>query len=136
LACGIEIISDQNNAPAIKQPCAAHKNHICSIYGERPGSCRAFQCKLLKRFNANEITQTEAFAIVRAAAICRDRVKQTMRKVFAGNNCTFDEFTLRLRASWKDAASVEEKQRISELFRGFAELWLYINKHFHDHWLR
>jgi hypothetical protein len=30
LACGIEIVSDQNNVPTIKQPCNVHKNHYAA----------------------------------------------------------------------------------------------------------
>jgi hypothetical protein len=136
LACGIEIVSDQNNVPTIKQPCNAHKNHLCSVYSERPHSCRSYQCKLLQQFKRNEVTQTEALAIIREAVACRDEVKRTMRPVFGESYCTFDEFTLRLRAGWANAASGEEKERLSELFSGFAMLWRYINKHFHDCWQR
>jgi Fe-S-cluster containining protein len=135
-AFGIEIISDQNNGSAIKQPCASHKNHLCSIYADRPRSCRAFQCKLLKRVTANETSEAEALAIIRQAVAYRDRVRQVMSRVFGGNACTFDDFTLRLRANWKNAASFEEKERVSELFSAFAQLWWNINKYFHDRWLR
>jgi hypothetical protein len=135
-ACGLEIVSDQKNAPAIRQPCSAHKNCACSIYAERPSSCRSFQCKLLKRFKRNEIPQAEALAIIREAVAYRDHVKRTMRPVFGENFCTFNEFTLRLRAGCKNAASAKEKEQISELFRNFAVLWRYIDRHFQDRWLR
>ena len=59
-----------------------------------------------------------------------------MRPVFGVDHCTFDRFNLRLRTYWKDATSIEEKERISRLFGEFAVLWRYINEHFQDRWLR
>jgi hypothetical protein len=58
---------------------------------------------LLQQFKRNEVTQTEALAIIREAVACRDEVKRTMRPVFGESYCTFDEFTLRLRAGWANA---------------------------------
>lgn len=146
----VEIESDDNDAALaldiqtvgepgpriLKQHCPAHKNCSCTIYQNRPNTCRNFQCALLKRFNKHRISQAEALKIIRDAVKLRDEVKRGMRSALGENNYSFDEFTARLKARWKDADSVEARDRVSELFRKFAILWLCINKNFHDRWQR
>jgi uncharacterized protein len=120
----------------LKQHCPTHKNCSCQIYQNRPNACRNFQCALLKRFNKHEISQAAALKIIRDATTLRDEVKESMRSAFGENNYSFDEFTVRLKTRWKDADSLEARDRVSELFRKFAILWLCINKHFRHQWQR
>ena len=122
--------------PTLKQCCAAYKNGLCSIYPNRPNACRTFRCALLKRFEANEISEAEALKIIREALTLRDDLRGEIRAAFGDTDCTLDEFTRRLKAKRQDAASVEAKDRISELFRKFAVLWVCVNKHFRDQWQR
>jgi uncharacterized protein len=116
--------------PALKQPCAAYRDHACSIYPDRPRACRQFRCALLQHFKANKISEGDALDLIRNAITLRDNVKAQMRTVFNEGDCNFDAFTLRLRSRWKDATSAEAKARVSALFKDFAALWFCINKHF------
>src|SRR5262245_58774440 len=38
-----------------KQPCAAYRRKLCSVYAYRPRVCRTFECKLLKKYLSAEI---------------------------------------------------------------------------------
>jgi uncharacterized protein len=127
-ACRIQILLDKNPL-AFKQPCAAYKNCTCTIYADRPRNCRDFQCVLLKRFKANAISQTEALKLIRDAISLRDDVKRNILATFGENNWALAEFTLRLKAKWKDA-SVGAKGRYAELFRRFVALQLCLDKSF------
>jgi hypothetical protein len=134
-ALGVGFVSDVAE-PALKQPCAAYKNCACTIYADRPRACRQFRCALLRRFKANKISRDDALDVIRKAIALRDNVKQQMRAVFSEDHCNFDQFTLRLRSRWKDAASAEAKTSVSALFQSFAVLWFYIRKHFRPEWQR
>ena len=50
--------------PKMKLPCESRQGNICAIYNERPGRCRAYQCKLLKKYMSGEIPRTQAIAII------------------------------------------------------------------------
>jgi len=132
---GIQILSD-TASPAFKQCCAAYKNGSCSIYAERPHACRSFRCALLKRFEANKISQAEALKIIREAVTLRDELKREMCVAFGNGDGTLDQFSAQLKDRWNNATSVEAKDRVSAVFRKFAALWLCINKHFQKQWQR
>jgi hypothetical protein len=136
LARGIEIVSDRKSTSAIPQPCIAHKNCLCSIYADRPSSRRSFECKLLRRFQKNKISQHQALTIIHEAVGLRDAMKQAMHAVLDTGNCSFDDFTRHLQTRFKEAVTAEAKEVTSELFRRFAALWLCVNKHFRDQWQR
>ena len=51
----------------MKLPCESRKTNFCAIYNERPGRCRAYQCKLLKKYMNGEVPRVEAMAIVAQA---------------------------------------------------------------------
>ena len=134
---GLSVAAVSNEAkPAFRQPCAAYTNCACSIYPDRPHTCREFRCALLRRFKANKISTSDALDVIRKAIILRDDVKQQMRALFHEDECNFDNFTLRLKSRWKDANSAEAKARVAALFQSFAALWFCINKHFRKQWQR
>ena len=122
--------------PALVQPCTAYRNCACTIYVDRPRSCRQFRCALLRHFKENKISRGDALDVIRNAITLRDDVKRQMPAVFGEDHCNFDKFTLRLRSKWKDASSAEAKERVSALFHSFAALWFHINKHFKAQWQR
>jgi uncharacterized protein len=51
---GLEI--DDTDRPVLVQPCAALKNKRCSLYQFRPKCCRTFECRLLKKVKAGELS--------------------------------------------------------------------------------
>ena len=45
----------------IPQPCPAHNPADgCVVYADRPGNCRKFHCRLLKRFQSGKISKSRA----------------------------------------------------------------------------
>lgn len=134
VARGIEIFQDRKPA-ALRQPCAAYKNCACSIYAERPDKCRAFQCILLKRFEANEVSGSDALKIIHDARSLRDEVKRAMPTDFDDRGGPLPGLTPRLMSKWKDTASIDARDQVSEIFGKFAALWLCINRNFRDGWL-
>lgn len=122
--------------PAFKQPCMAYKNCLCGIYAERPHNCRKFQCGVLKRFTASELSYAEASEIIREAVTARDEVSEKMLATFGEYGCTLENFTTRLKTRWENATSIEAKDEVTDIFRKFAALWLCINQNFRKGWLR
>jgi len=49
-----------HDGPAFRLPCPRHRDGRCSIYEERPAACRGFQCKLLRRYLAGEISAEDS----------------------------------------------------------------------------
>ena len=66
---------------AFAQPCACFDGKLCGIYGDRPKRCRLFECGLLKRIKADEMSagaalKKSAAAKQRAGAV-RDLLRQS-----------------------------------------------------------
>lgn len=62
-AFGLELMGlkiDRDDVPALPLPCTALKGKRCSIYKNRPNTCRRFECKLLQRANRGEVSVAEA----------------------------------------------------------------------------
>jgi Fe-S-cluster containining protein len=45
---------------AFAQPCACFDGKLCEIYGDRPKRCRTFECGLLKKVGADELSADAA----------------------------------------------------------------------------
>lgn len=50
LAVYLEHNDEDGDYEAFHLPCPGHKEHLCSIYSQRPEACRHYQCLLLRRF--------------------------------------------------------------------------------------
>ena len=80
-ASGIHVLLDRDPR-VFKQPCAAHKNCACTVYADRPHSCRSYQCELLKRFKANEVSMDETLRIIRTAVTLKNEVRSSNDSCF------------------------------------------------------
>lgn len=66
------------------QPCPAH--HLaCTVYRERPGACRHYQCALLKQHLAGLTSWEEAAEIVSRARALRDRARASIEAVLGAH---------------------------------------------------
>jgi Fe-S-cluster containining protein len=63
---------------AFAQPCACFDGKICSIYGSRPKRCRQFECGLLKKVIAEEITASAALKKISTAKIQAEKVRDLL----------------------------------------------------------
>ena len=66
------------------QPCACFDGKLCQIYAERPARCRTFECKLLQKTEAGEVTVPMALKSIADARRVTDAVRKLVREL--GNN--------------------------------------------------
>src|ERR1035441_8546815 len=63
---GLTIEKKGKNKLAFAQPCACFDGKLCGIYHDRPKRCRLFECGLLKRVDAGEMTPGAALKKIRS----------------------------------------------------------------------
>jgi len=61
------------------QPCPAYQESQCSIYLERPGRCRLFECRQLQRVASGEISESAAREKISEAVQLVARVNQLLQ---------------------------------------------------------
>lgn len=61
-------------------PCACLAGALCTIYEERPGRCRSFECELLTDVNRGVMTVARARAIIDDVRARRHRVAEDLPK--------------------------------------------------------
>jgi len=72
---GLEL-DDDGDGYVLPQPCAALDGCRCTIYAQRPGSCRAFECALLQKLQRGDIGPRHALIAVERA---RARIREVER---------------------------------------------------------
>lgn len=77
-ALGLKLHNKGRMKFAFSQPCACFNGTLCRIYGDRPKRCRLFECGLLKRVNANEMTAKAALRKITEAKKRADRVRELL----------------------------------------------------------
>jgi hypothetical protein len=70
----------QTHEPGPAQPCPAHR-YACTVYRDRPGACRHYECALLRRHRAGEVDEGEARAIVARARTLGQRARTDIEAV-------------------------------------------------------
>jgi Fe-S-cluster containining protein len=63
------------------QPCSCLEGKLCRIYADRPARCRTFECRLLKRAVAGEVTERAALKSIQEARTCADKVRRILREL-------------------------------------------------------
>lgn len=61
------------------QPCGCLDGKLCRIYRDRPARCRKFECRLLKRAEAGEVSERAALRSIRNARRCAENVRRILR---------------------------------------------------------
>jgi uncharacterized protein len=64
---------------AFAQPCVCFDGTFCRIYGDRPKHCRLFECGLLKRVEAKEMSADAALKRISEARQCAGKVRALLR---------------------------------------------------------
>ena len=59
---GLDVDTDDGDADVLPLPCAALRGTWCRIYAQRPQTCRAFACRLLRDAQRGDVTADEALA--------------------------------------------------------------------------
>jgi uncharacterized protein len=58
-----------------QQPCTAFGAGQCGVYDGRPSVCRKYRCLLLRRYEAGDVSRSEASALIARTTALRDRVR-------------------------------------------------------------
>ena len=66
---------------AFHQPCACFDGKLCRIYEDRPYRCRQFDCGLLKRVAANELTAGAALKKISETKRHAEKVRELLRSL-------------------------------------------------------
>lgn len=66
---------------AFVQPCRCFDGRLCQIYGDRPKRCRTFECGLLKRVQAGEMTASAALKRIAGAKKLVEKVRGSLHRL-------------------------------------------------------
>ena len=66
---------------AFAQPCACFDGKLCRIYDDRPKRCRTFECGLLKKVAADELSTGAALKKISSAKILAETVRGRLRSL-------------------------------------------------------
>lgn len=70
-----------NSPDKFVQPCTAFSSGLCSIYHERPGHCRKFECHLLLDLKSGAVNHAEARQVVREALAALATTTRLLREL-------------------------------------------------------
>src|SRR5664279_5086249 len=70
---------------AFAQPCACFDGKLCAIYADRPLRCRKFECGLLKKVEADEMTAGAALKEISEAKKRAENVRGLLRQSGQGD---------------------------------------------------
>ncbi|CAK0779782.1 conserved hypothetical protein [Gammaproteobacteria bacterium] len=112
-----------------RQPCPLYREQRCSAYPNHPPTCRAYQCALLKKYHAGEITFEQSEKIVqRAQELYVDVLEQLP------NDYSFDQLKKEMAQDGDFGSglfgSPELRQANAEFLLTVAKLTMFLRKHF------
>lgn len=134
-ALGLALIPSRGNAGGRRflQPCRALDGCRCRIYTERPQHCRLFECALLQRVKAGDVSPAEGLRIIGEA---RNRLERVQKLLADLGEVDHD---LDLRSQLRAAARRLERHgrdpvsaaRFSELSLQIHDLYLLVRERFY-----
>ncbi len=78
---GLTLESKGKSRLAFAQPCACFDGRLCKIYHNRPKRCRLFDCGLLKKVDAGEMTAGAALKKISEAKQRVNKVRELLRSL-------------------------------------------------------
>ena len=75
---GMEVFR-KGRKQCFNQPCACYDGKLCGIYAARPKRCATFECRLLQRAQAGEISSAAALKAIAEVRRGADRVRELVR---------------------------------------------------------
>jgi Fe-S-cluster containining protein len=78
---GLTLLKKTRITTAFAQPCACFDGKLCRIYAERPKRCGLFECGLLKKVEAGEMTPAAALKKISAARKRAGEVRELLRSL-------------------------------------------------------
>jgi uncharacterized protein len=123
-------ISVEAGSRALKQPCPAHKSCVCTVYADRPSTCRAYQCVLLKRIERNEISRDAALGVIRETISLKNQVREQMLGASGDSEWHLSMFTSGFTERMQDSSPDQREKCYAPLFRTFVALQSRLDKYF------
>jgi Fe-S-cluster containining protein len=78
---GLSLEKKEQGKLAFAQPCACFDGKLCRIYDDRPKRCRTFECGLLKKVGADELSAAAALKKISEAKILAGKVRELLRSL-------------------------------------------------------
>lgn len=78
---GLTLFQKTKTRLAFSQPCGCFDGRLCRIYGDRPKRCRLFECGLLKKVEAGEMTAAAALKTISKAKAQAENVRELLRSL-------------------------------------------------------
>ncbi len=127
---GLTLEKKGKNKIAFAQPCACFDGKLCQIYDDRPKRCRAFECGLLKKVAAEEITAGAALKKISAAKIQAEKIRALLRLPGQGERMALTHrYAAAMRAPI-DLADANSADRRGELMLAVGELMQLLERDF------
>jgi len=122
-------IETMRDGSGFRQPCSLHRQGRCSAYPNHPAPCRAYACKLLKKYLVGEIAYEQAAQIIQNALEIYSEVIAQLPPDFSFSRL-LEEIN---KDSIRDIFDSEEGRRQNaELLLAVARLTVYTRKHFDE----
>jgi uncharacterized protein len=78
---GLSLAKKGKTKLAFAQPCACFDGKFCTIYADRPKRCRLFQCGLLKKVEAGEMSANAALKKIAEAKALAQKVRDLLQSL-------------------------------------------------------
>lgn len=95
------------------QPCACLGGKLCRIYAERPARCRTFECRLLQRTQAGEVTERAALKTIQATRRRAENVRRILREL--GDTGETVPLSRRYQKMMREPIDLSADERIGDL---------------------
>jgi Fe-S-cluster containining protein len=78
---GLTLVKKGKTKLAFAQPCACFDGKFCTIYADRPKRCRLFECGLLKKVEAGEMSASAALKRIAEAKALAKKVRDLLQSL-------------------------------------------------------
>jgi len=95
------------------QPCSCLEGKLCRIYKERPTRCRTFECRLLQRTQAGEVTERAALKTIQATRRRAENVRRILREL--GDTDETVPLSRRYQKMMREPIDLSAGERIGDL---------------------
>jgi Fe-S-cluster containining protein len=106
------------------QPCSCLEGNLCRIYADRPMRCRTFECRLLQRTQAGEVTERAALKTIQATRRRAENVRRILREL--GDTDEAVPLSRRYQRMMREPVDLSAEERMvdlrGELMMAVAEL--------------
>ena len=127
----LAVETDADGIRFYRQPCTAHAGHQCSVYHDRPQTCRGYQCKVLQDMQRGNLGQDVAVARVTEARRLAHKVSQDLA-VWLDHPlpCAFDTLVSEFNRRWSAMDAIQRKVVNPVMLLEMGAVLVMLAKHF------